>query len=317
MQTSGEGKKIILSVILLNYNNVDYTIPCIRSVQETLTVPYEIIVVDNASSDDSLEQLSRLKEVKLVKNSVNRGFTGGNNDGVRIAEGKYIVILNNDTTVYDSNISELSSILNSIGKFDVVGGRIIGIDGVTQASGGYDPSLLNLFSQFTVLCYKKIRLPWLKKFMLSEWIDNEVKGVDWASGCFFAMRRDTFMELGGFDENIFIYLDEVDLHKRIRKMGGQVYLYPNIVIRHHGQVSWVGSNHYVGLRHNYNSAAYFLKKYNGWFHKFLFVFAVKTVNSLYLPILILLRLLTSGRNVKINNKLKLCLTLIMTLDYPP
>jgi len=305
-------EEIILSFILLNFNNADYTIFCIRSIQETVTVPHEIIVVDNASTDNSLDRLSQIEKIKLIKNSINRGFTGGNNDGVRIAEGKYVVIINNDTVIYDSSINELPVILYSLNKYDVVGGRIVGIDGMNQSSGGYEPHLFNFFLQFTVLCYKKIRIPWLKEFMLSIDSDDGVKEVDWASGCFFVMRRDAYMELGGFDENIFIYLDEVDLHKRLRKMGGHIYLYPNIVIRHYGQISWGGSNHYVGLKHNYNSAAYYLQKYYSRFHKLLFVFFIKLVNFCYLPVLVLARLATLGRLVKINQKLKFCLTLLLS-----
>lgn len=309
MNIDSDSKDIVLSFILLNYNNADYTIPCIYSIHKEVTVPHEIIVVDNASTDNSIEQLSRIDEIRLVKNSTNRGFTGGNNDAVRLAGGKYIVILNNDTTVYDSNINELPVILESLGKYDVVGGRIVGTDGKGQSCGGYEPRPMHFFLQFTILCYKNIRLPWLKDFWFYEWNKNQIKEADWAVGCFFAMRRDIFLELGGFDEKIFIYLDEVDLHKRIRKLGGRVLLYPNIIILHYGQISW-GDSHYIGLKHNYNSAVYYLEKYYGWIHKFLFVFVVKTVNLFYLPILSLLRILTLGKKVKINTKLKFCLTLL-------
>jgi GT2 family glycosyltransferase len=295
----------------LNFNNADYTIPCIRSIQETVKILYEIIVVDNASTDNSLERLSEVEGIKIVENDTNRGFTGGNNDGAKIAEGKYIVILNNDTTVYDSHINEMPSILDSLGKFDVVGGKILGIDGKPQSSGGYEPNPLYLFLQFTVLCYKNIRFPWLKNIMFSDWTENQIKEVDWASGCFFAMRRDAFLELGGFDEKIFIYLDDVDLHKSIRKHRGKVYLYPELIIRHYGQISWGESNHYVGLRHNYNSAVYYLGKYYPRLYKILFISSVKLVNLFYLPLLVLLRLFTLGKLVKINNKLKFCLTLLL------
>src|SRR3989338_6967159 len=120
MQTSNSGNEIILSFILLNYNNADYTVPCIESIQKTLAVPYEIIVVDNASADDSLKRLSKIEDITLVKNSANRGFTGGNNDGVCAAGGKYVVILNNDTTVYASNINELPAVLDSHCRYDVI-----------------------------------------------------------------------------------------------------------------------------------------------------------------------------------------------------
>jgi GT2 family glycosyltransferase len=306
MHTNNISEHPLLSFILLNYNNAVYTVPCIRSIQKTVNVPYEIVVVDNASTDNSIEQLSQIKEIKLVRNQTNRGFCAGNNDGARIAKGKFIVILNNDTLVNDPSINKLPNILEQHGKYDVVGGKILGMDMEIQSSGGYEPSALDLFLQFTILYYKYINFPWVKKV---DWSTNEIKEVDWAAGCFFAMSLDTYLEMGGFDENIFIYIDEVELHKRVRKRGGRIYLYPDIIIQHYGHISW-GSNHYIGLKHNYNSAKYFLGKYYSSFYRLLFIILVKMFNMLYLPFFFLIRLLTFGRNEKINKKLKFCLTLL-------
>lgn len=306
MNTASDETKIVLSFILLNYNNVDYTIPCIDSIHNIVTVTHEIIVVDNASTDDSVERLSRVEEIKFVRNTVNRGFTGGNNDGARVAEGKYIVILNNDTLLKDPNINRLPDVLARHGKYDVIGGKVVGMEGEIQSSGGYEPTILDLFMQFAILYYKKIDFPWMKEI---DWSDDSIKEVDWASGCFFAMRLDTYMEMGGFDEKIFIYIDEVELHKRARGMGGKVFIFPEFVIHHYGQISW-GSNHHVGLRHNYNSAAYFLEKSYSVLHRTLFVLSVKAVNLIYLPVFSILCLITLGRNAKINKKLQFCLTIL-------
>jgi len=302
---SGEDENIVLSFILLNYNNVDYTVPCIRSLQETVTVPFEIIVVDNASTDDSINRLSRIPEIKLVKNTTNRGFCAGNNDGAKIASGKYIVILNNDTVITNPNINKLPVILGHLGKYDVVGGKVIGMKGEIQSSGGYEPTIIDLLMQFVILYHKYINLPWVKKV---DWSNDNIKEVDWASGCFFAMRLDTYRELDGFDEKIFIYIDEVELHKRARNHGGRILLYPEIVISHYGHISW-GSNHHVGLKHNYNSATYFLGKYYSLFHKYMFIFIVKMANLFYLPVYIALRIIP-GKKEKFNKKIKFCLTLL-------
>ena len=303
-----EAKGVILSFVLLNYNNVDYTIPCINSIHETVNVPYEIIVVDNASTDDSIEKLSKIDEIKLVRNTANRGFTGGNNDGARIAEGKYVVILNNDTNVYGSNINKLPGIMKKHDKFDVIGGKVVGMDGKTQASGGFEPTAIELFLQFTVLIYKYFHFPWVKRI---DWNNAGFKEVEWASGCFFVMRLDSYLEMGGFDENIFIYIDEVELHKRARSLGGRVFIYPDIIINHYGQISWGGNNHYVGLRHNYNSATYFLGKHRSSFEKWLFIVTVKMINLVYLPFFALMKLVTMGKKGKINTKLKFCLTVLL------
>lgn len=297
---------IHLSFVLLNFNNVDYTIPCIRSIQDTVKVPFEIIVVDNASTDESIDKLSRIEEIKFVKNSINRGFCAGNNDGAKMAEGKYIVILNNDTLLKDPNINRLPDVLAQHGKYDVIGGKIVGMAGEIQSSGGYEPTILDLFMQFAILYYKKVDFPWVKRM---DWSDDSIKEVDWASGCFFAMRLDTYMEMGGFDEKIFIYIDEVDLHKRAREKGGKVFIFPEFVIHHYGQISW-GSSHHVGLRHNYNSATYFLEKNYSLLHKALFILSVKAVNLIYLPIFFTLKLLTFGNNEKFNKKLQFCLTIL-------
>jgi GT2 family glycosyltransferase len=306
MQSSENGKNIILSFVLLNFNNVDYTIPCIDSIHKIVTVPHEIIVVDNASTDDSIDRLSRIEDIKLVKNTTNRGFCAGNNDGARIAKGKYIVILNNDTLLKDPNINRLPDVLAQHGKYDVIGGKVVGMEGEIQSSGGYEPTILDLFMQFAVLYYKKIDFPWVRQM---DWSDDSIKEVDWASGCFFAMRLDTYMEMGGFDEKIFIYIDEVELHKRARGMGGRVFIFPEFVINHYGQISW-GSSHYVGLRHNYNSATYFLEKNYSLIHKTLFILAVKTVNLFYLPVFSILHLITLGKNAKFKKKLQFCLTIL-------
>lgn len=301
--------EVVLSFVLLNYNNSGYTTQCIKSIDSAVVVPHEIIVVDNASSDESLNILSKYEGIRLLKSPTNRGFTGGNNDGARIAGGKYIVILNNDTTLYNSNINELPGILASHGPWDVVGGKIVGMDGKPQTSGGYEPTLLHLLLHFAAYCYKYFPLPFVRGIWLSSWNHNQVKEVDWASGCFFAMDREKFMELGGFDENIFIYLDEVELHKRIRAMGGRIYLHPNVIIHHYGGVTWSTKNH-ISVKHNYNSAKYFLKKYHGWFRRIIFITFTKAASLVYLPLLFALCTLSLWKWRKLNQKFKICATLL-------
>lgn len=302
--------KPLLSIILLNHNNSGYTVPCIRSIQETLTVPYEIIVVDNGSTDNSIEELSRIGDIKLVVNKVNRGFTGGNNDGVRIAAGDYIMILNNDTILYGSNLNKLPDILKERSPLDVIGGKIVSKDtGSAQTAGGSEPNLFQLILYLTVFCYGYINVPRWLLFWFSDWTGDLREG-DWASGCFFVMRRDLYLSLGGFDENIFIYLDEIELHKRVRQRGGRIYLYSNLIIQHYGSVTWKGKSH-IGVKHVYHSAKYFLEKHKGRIQKSVFVFIVKSVNLLYLPVIFLLTVISLGRFSKLNEGLKICKVILL------
>jgi GT2 family glycosyltransferase len=301
----------ILSFILLNFNNSQYTVPCIQSIQKFVKIPYEIIVVDNGSTDRSLDVLSRIDGIVLVKNSTNRGFTCGNNDGVKAACGEYVVILNNDTVIEDSNLNKVPEIFKLLGRSDVIGGKMVGMDGVVQTSGGFEPQPIHLLLQFILYCYKWIQLPWIKQIWFLDWGNKAVQEVDWAAGCFFIMRRSVYVELGGFDEAIFIYLDEVDLHKRVRKLGGKIYLHAELVVRHYGSVTWIGKR-YVGVRHNYQSAVYYLGKYYGSFQKNFFIFFVKLANLIYFPIIALLSILFLRKSELINEKLKICKVLLLT-----
>lgn len=299
----------LFSFILLNFNNFHYTEACVRSLRETLNISYEIIVVDNASSDDSRKRLAGLHGVRLVLNDRNRGFTGGNNDGAAVAQGDYVVILNNDTTVYDSGLNALPDVLCRHAVNDVIGGKTIGKDGQTQCSGGYEPSFIHLLLQFCLYCYRYFPIPGVKEHWFSAFRNESAHEVDWASGTFFVMRRQTFEKLGGFDEKIFIYLDEVDLQARARKLGGRIFLYPQFRITHHQQTGWKAHNA-LGWKYNYQSAAYYLGKHRGALHRALFVAVTKATNALLWPLFFLANLATGRRCAKIADKLLICETFI-------
>ena len=143
--------KPILSIIIVSYNTADITINCLKSIfadKGLSQTPYEIIIVDNNSQDDSLKKIEALKKdsLKIIKNKTNAGFGKANNQGLKIAQGNYILYLNSDTLILHSAISQSLDWLCSHPESCICTAQLLNKDGTIQASGGYFPNLANVFT---------------------------------------------------------------------------------------------------------------------------------------------------------------------------
>jgi len=143
---SKQRERMDVSVIIVSWNTRDILQDCLESVYaQTRGVSFEVIVVDNASSDGSVEMVrSQLQQVTLVANRDNRGFAAANNQGMQIARGRYILLLNSDTVVLDGAIQKVVAFADQHPEAAVVGCRVLNRDGTLQQSCFKYPSLLNL-----------------------------------------------------------------------------------------------------------------------------------------------------------------------------
>ena len=203
----------------------------------------EIIVVDNNSSDDSVEMLENLKlklensmkiqnlKLKIIVNNDNLGFAKANNQGIKIARGEYILLLNSDTIVKDRALEKMVSFLDKRKEFAILGPKLLNADGTPQPSLGKFPTLpvtaAMLFLEH-FLPASLLRVRWSPK--------NEREG-DWVMGAALLLRREVYEKIGGLDENIFMYMEEVEWCFRAKKAGFRVYFYPQAEIIHLGRGS--------------------------------------------------------------------------------
>jgi len=212
---------IAISVIIVNYNTGNLILDCLHSVQErTSDVPYEIIVVDNASEDGSPELIrSNFKNVILIKNQSNIGFGAANNMGVDVATGKYLLMLNPDTIFVNNALKVMYDFMEKPENRDIAvcGGMLLDGNGLPTVSSGDFPSLGKM------ILYS---LPLTNKiFKLSEWkglkknCQSKYSIVDFVSGADFFIRRSIFKEQGGFDEKYLAYYEDTDLCKRLSLKG--------------------------------------------------------------------------------------------------
>lgn len=241
----------MVSLIILSYNTKELLKSCLSSVYDKLhDIDFEIIVVDNASSDDSAHMIKKnFPKVKLIESKVNLGFAKGINKGSRYAKEEYLLFLNSDTTVLDNSIKEMIKFIEANSSIGVVGGRLINKDHRVESSFGDNLSIIGicqmLFGGRGLRSSRKVNSP---------------SPVDWVSGGFMLVRKTLFEKLGGFDENFFMYIEDMEFCFRIKKLGFSVYYYPQTNVVHLGQGS---SNRSFAILQIYKGLPYFFKKHKG------------------------------------------------------
>lgn len=228
-----------LSVIILNYNVRFFLEQCVASVQEGLSnIEGEIIVVDNDSSDDSCEMIkSRFPNVKLIKNNSNLGFPKGNNIGVAQAKGDYICILNPDTVVAEDTFDRILAFAEKQENLGIVGCKLIDGSGnfLPESKRGIPTPFVALTKIFGLY---KLFPSWelFNRYYAQHLSENETGKVDILVGAFMIMKRKLYNGIGGFDENCFMYSDDIDLSFMALKSGKiNYYFHETSVIHYKGE----------------------------------------------------------------------------------
>ena len=237
-----------LSVIILNYNVCYFLEQCVASVQEALSnIDGEIIVVDNNSSDDSCEMMkSRFPNVKLIENTANSGFPKGNNIGVAQAKGDYICILNPDTVVAEDTFVKILAFAEKQKNIGIVGCKLI--DGTGNFLPESKRSVPTPFVAFTKIfgLYKLFpKTTLFNRYYAQHLSENETGKVDILVGAFMIMKRDLYLEIGGFDENCFMYSDDIDLSYMALKKGKSNYYFHETTVIHYKGESTVKDGLYM------------------------------------------------------------------------
>lgn len=228
-----------LSVIILNYNVCFFLEQCVASVQEALTnIDSEIIVVDNDSSDDSCVMIkSRFPNVKLINNNSNLGFPKGNNIGVAQAKGDYICILNPDTVVAEDTFDRILAFAEKQENLGIVGCKLIDGSGnfLPESKRGTPTPFVALTKIFSLY---KLFPNWelFNRYYAQHLSENETGKVDIIVGAFMIMKRKLYNGIGGFDENCFMYSDDIDLSFMALKSGKiNYYFHETSVIHYKGE----------------------------------------------------------------------------------
>ena len=250
---------IDLSVVILNWNVRDLLDRCLASIRSS-RYTIEIIVVDNASSDDSVSMVrSKYPHVTLIANETNRGFTGGNNQGIAAAQGRYVLVLNPDTEIVDESLDRLLDYAEANSNVGAAGPLLLNPDRSIQSSRRRFPTAAVAFFESTWLQSLAPR-GMLRRFYMDDVPADVVQDVDWVTGACTLFRRQVFDRVGVYDEvNFFMYSEELDLCKRIKQAGWRIVFIPEAQVIHYEGKS---SEQAVAARHirfNTSKVRYFRK----------------------------------------------------------
>jgi GT2 family glycosyltransferase len=272
-----------LAVIILSYNTIDITDECLR--RATLAAKYceqqlknkvQLVAVDNGSTDNSAEMISRKhKQVTLVSLDKNTGFAGGNNLAMKAARQDYLLLLNSDAYLEKETLAKAIIYMEKNNDCDVLGCRLKYADGRMQPSGGFLPNPIN--TVWWMMGFN--RVPGLARLARpthpksKNFFSND-REMEWVMGAFLLLRRKVFEKTGGFDENFFMYMEEVEWCYRMQQAGFKICYTPSFEITHLDKAS-SGFDLRKPLIREMQGIKYFIKRhYPGswwWVMPFLYV----------------------------------------------
>lgn len=269
-----------ISFIVVNYKSFQYLNSCLNSILNKVEgFNFEVIIVNNDEIKidnfknikenhlerimfdyDSAEKIKNIKsnkKIKIIEINKNIGFGSANNIGASISAGKYICFINPDTEIYSNNIKNLILEFKSDPSIGIIGPKIIQDSElkkeeiVQEWSVGVDLDIIELFRS-------KMGISRSRNF----WKSKKKVEVDWITGASMFIKKTTFLRVGGFDEEFFLYYEDLDLCKKVRKLGEKIIYYPDFKIIHLGGKS--NNNKYSQKIEYFKSQDYYYKK---WFTK--------------------------------------------------
>ncbi len=211
----------VVSIVLVLWNQAGLTLLCLESLRKCRGVPFELILIDNASSDQTRDLLSTLDGVTILENRENEGFLRAVNQGLAAARGEFVLLLNNDAQLFPQALEKLVQALRADPGAGAVGGRIVLLDGTLQEAGSI------IWRDGSCLGYGRGHHPDEPAFLFR-------RDVDYGSGCLLLVRRALFQEIGGFDLRFApAYYEDADLCMELRARGKRVLYEPDAVLLHY------------------------------------------------------------------------------------
>ena len=221
-----------LSIVIVNYQTFELTKNTINSIfGYEHPFSYEVLVVDNASSDDSLAKLQEYlnDKVKFITSAENNGFAAGNNQALRIAEGDYVLLLNSDTIVWENTLEDIYSYMEKHRDVGACGCRVL------LENGDLDKACKRSFPNVKNSFFRLFHIPTKSKdndYNLDNLPDDEIYEIDCLTGAFMFMRAEALDQVGFLDETFFMYGEDIDLCYRIKKGGWKIVYYGKSKITH-------------------------------------------------------------------------------------
>jgi N-acetylglucosaminyl-diphospho-decaprenol L-rhamnosyltransferase len=232
-----------VSVVVVTWNALPWLERCLESVNGR-----EVVVVDNGSTDGTVDFVrERFPGVRLIEQE-NKGMGGGNNAGMRAADGRYFFLLNSDAWVVDDGLEKLIAFADGHPEAAVVGPKLLNTDGTLQRSARGEPTFWRLATEYLFIRKLAPRSKRLNPLYRGDFDHDRVEEVDWLFGPALLVRREAADAVGLFDEDFFMFSEEVDWMTRFRRAGWKVLFFPGAEVVHVGGASHGGRMYVENLR---------------------------------------------------------------------
>jgi GT2 family glycosyltransferase len=238
-----------LSIILVLFNRAELTLNCLQSILQSNYKSFEVVLINNNSTDKTQQLLEQVQGAKIIQNSTNLHFLQACNQAAEIAEGELILFLNNDTQILGNSLTAAINTIQSSQEIGAVGGKIILPDGTLQEAGSI------IWRDGSCQCYGRGDAPNAPQYMFKRF-------VDYCCGAFFLTRRNLFVELGGFDTAYKpAYYEETDYCVRLQKIGKKIVYDPDVNILHY---EFASSSRQAAFEQMAKNQAIFREKHQDW-----------------------------------------------------
>jgi GT2 family glycosyltransferase len=221
--------------VIVTWNCRDLAVECLRSIYESVNVTFEVIVVDNASADGTVDVLAvAFPDVTIIRNERNLGFARGNNLGIQRANGCYLALVNPDVVILDGCIARALETLQNDPSIGVVGPAMLDTQGMVHRSGMRTPGLWNAVCDALVLHHVFGPRPFVGGQMMTDFDWTHRRDVEVLNGWFWLVHRDAVNHVGPLDDRFFMYGEDVDWCERFRRAGWRLVFEPTARAVHHG-----------------------------------------------------------------------------------
>ncbi|MEO8727522.1 MAG: glycosyltransferase family 2 protein [Acidobacteriaceae bacterium] len=225
----------LISVVIVSWNAKRYVDECLSSLYSDRQVCFEVIVVDNGSSDGTPEMVcASYPQARLVRNSENLGFARANNIGIEISRGKYLFLINSDVNVPPGCLSRLLSYMEEHPEIGLLGPQMRGADGSVRRSCMRLPTVANAFCRTFAIDMLTKNASGLRSQLMLDFSHDKIADVEVLNGWFWVVRRQALDQVGLLDPRFFIYAEDLDWCHRFRKAGWRLVFYPEAYAVHYG-----------------------------------------------------------------------------------
>ncbi|MGA9349047.1 MAG: glycosyltransferase family 2 protein [Anaerolineae bacterium] len=271
-----------MSIVIVNWNVCELLKRCLHSIMSNFQLPasnfqIEVIVVDSASSDGSVAMVEEeFPQVRLLANSENVGFTVGNNQGITVSQGRYILLLNPDTEIVGDALATMVECMDEHPQVGALGPQLLNPDGSIQSSRRRFPALATAFLESTILQQWFSHNRAIRHYYVADRPDDEVQEVDWVTGACLLARREAIEQVGLLDEGFFMYSEELDWCRRAKERGWKVVYLPTAKVIHYGGQSSEQVKSFQHVQFQRSKIRYFLKHHGLWQAEVLRLFILTT-----------------------------------------